>query len=184
MKILAVDLGKFKSTACIYHTETAQHAFQTLPTRPQAVHDLIVTHAPDRLVIEVGSQAGWVSDLAEALEVGEIQALGQVRTKQVMGVGDGGGDAPNPKALARISITLVQRSARTVLTEEAHGSIAGAFIEGWKSLKATTAFIINGLIVMLPWIVIIGLLTFAVRRARRNRPASDATPTTPEPNKK
>jgi len=73
MKILAVDLGKFKSTACIYQTETAQHTFETLPTRPQAVHDLIVEHAPDRLVIEVGSQAGWVSDLAEALEVGDIQ---------------------------------------------------------------------------------------------------------------
>jgi len=73
MKILAVDLGKFKSTACVYHTQTAQHTFQTLPTRPQTVHDLIVEHAPDRLVIEVGSQAGWVSDLAEALEVSDIQ---------------------------------------------------------------------------------------------------------------
>ena len=73
MKILAVDLGKFKSTACIYHTETAEHTFQKLPTQPQAIHDLIVEHTPDRLVIEVGSQAGWVSDLAEALEISDIQ---------------------------------------------------------------------------------------------------------------
>ena len=35
MKILAVNLGKFKSTACVYDTETAQHTFQTLPARPQ-----------------------------------------------------------------------------------------------------------------------------------------------------
>lgn len=73
MKILAVDLGKFKSTACIYHTETAEHTFQKLSTQPQAIHDLIVEHTPDRLVIEVGSQAGWVSDLAEALEISDIQ---------------------------------------------------------------------------------------------------------------
>ena len=73
MKMLAVDLGKFKSTACAYQTQTTQHTSQTLPTRPQTVHDLIVEHAPDRLVIEVGSQAGRVSDLAEALDISDIQ---------------------------------------------------------------------------------------------------------------
>lgn len=70
--ILAIDLGKFKSVACDYDTTTHQHTFTTLPTTPQAVHDLVVERSPDRVVIEVGSQAGWVKDLCEALGI-EVQ---------------------------------------------------------------------------------------------------------------
>lgn len=72
-KILAVDLGKFKSVACIYHMTTNEHTFQTLATRPQAIHDLILEHMPDRVVLEIGSQAGWVSDLTRALAVDDVQ---------------------------------------------------------------------------------------------------------------
>lgn len=71
-RILAIDLGKFKSVACDYDTKTHQHTFSTVPTRPQAVHDLIVERSPGRVVIEVGSQAGWVKDLCEAFGV-EVQ---------------------------------------------------------------------------------------------------------------
>jgi len=70
--ILAIDLGKFKSVACDYDTATHQHTFTTIPTTPAAVHDLIVERSPGlpgRIVIEVGSQAGWVKDLCEALGV-------------------------------------------------------------------------------------------------------------------
>mgnify|MGYP006286043597 CR=1 FL=1 len=72
MKILAIDLGKFKSMGCIYFTEGCETRFIEVATQPVMFHDLIVEHAPDRIVIEVGSQAGWVCDLAEALGV-EIQ---------------------------------------------------------------------------------------------------------------
>lgn len=72
MLILAIDLGKFKSVACVYQTEDASYRFQTIPTQPQAMHDLIVAVQPQRVVIEVGSAAGWVQDLCEALGV-EIQ---------------------------------------------------------------------------------------------------------------
>ena len=67
--ILAIDLGKYKSVACDYRTDTDSGTFETVPTRPQALHDLIVAKAPDRVVIESGNQAGWVKDLCEALEV-------------------------------------------------------------------------------------------------------------------
>lgn len=73
MKILAIDLGKFKSMCCVYDTESKHEPqFTDLVTKPSLMHDMIVEYAPDRVVIEVGSQAGWVCDLAEALEV-EIQ---------------------------------------------------------------------------------------------------------------
>jgi transposase len=72
MNILALDLGKFKSVACDYDTATSNHEFTTIQTSPQMVHDLLVEREPDRLVIEVCGIAGWVHDLAVALEI-EVQ---------------------------------------------------------------------------------------------------------------
>jgi len=70
--ILALDLGKYKSVACLYKPEADTYEFETILTKPTVFHDLFVLHEPDRVVIEVGAQAGWVCDLAEALEI-EIQ---------------------------------------------------------------------------------------------------------------
>jgi transposase len=72
--IIAIDLGKFKSVACMYPTATGDHAFTTLPTQPQAFHDLLIQQQPDRVVIEVGSQSGWVCDLCETLGI-EVQVV-------------------------------------------------------------------------------------------------------------
>ncbi len=58
--ILAIDLGKFKSTACLYGGQDAETRFVTLATRPQQMHDLITEVQPARVVIEIGSSAGWV----------------------------------------------------------------------------------------------------------------------------
>lgn len=68
-RILAIDLGKFKSVACDYDASAGEHRFTTISTRPQAMHDLLVERTPERLVIEVGSSAGWVKDLAEVLGI-------------------------------------------------------------------------------------------------------------------
>ena len=68
-RILAIDMGKFKSVACDFDSASNEHSFVTVPTRPPDIHDLIVERSPDRVVIEVGSQAGWVKDLVEALEI-------------------------------------------------------------------------------------------------------------------
>ena len=72
MRILSLDLGKYKSVACDYEAEMGRHRFTTIPTNPQTLHDLIVDREPDRVVIEICSIAGWVSDLVRALEI-EIQ---------------------------------------------------------------------------------------------------------------
>ena len=70
--ILAIDLGKFKSVACEYNSDTSEHNFTTLSTTPAAMHELFAQRAPDRIVIEIGSAAGWIKDLAEAMDI-EIQ---------------------------------------------------------------------------------------------------------------
>ena len=72
MKILALDLGKFKSVACLYHDAEADSVFRTLETTPQTIHDLLVEYEPDRLVIEVCNIAGWIHDLTTALDI-EVQ---------------------------------------------------------------------------------------------------------------
>ena len=72
MKILAIDLGKMKSAACDYESETAAHRFETVRTEPAILADLFRRHRPDRVVIEVGPAAGWVTDLAARMKI-ELQ---------------------------------------------------------------------------------------------------------------
>jgi hypothetical protein len=69
--ILALDLGKFKSVACVLEAEAEAergsgggHRFETIATSPSAVAELLAEVRPDRLVIEACSIAGWVCDLA------------------------------------------------------------------------------------------------------------------------
>ena len=73
-RILALDLGKFKSVACTMEVATRQHAFQTIATSPTTLHELIVALAtpdPSRtlVVFETCDAAGWVHDLCVALGV-------------------------------------------------------------------------------------------------------------------
>jgi len=72
MKILALDLGKYKTVGCDYEAETAEHNFATVATTPKGLHDLIVDREPDRVVIEICSISGWVCDLVRSLGI-EIQ---------------------------------------------------------------------------------------------------------------
>jgi len=73
-KIIAVDLGKFKSVFCVMDVMSRQHSFETVPTTPADVHDLFARHvtadaAATHVVIETCDTAGWVHDLCAALGV-------------------------------------------------------------------------------------------------------------------
>jgi transposase len=67
MNILSIDLGKYKSVFCMYETTTNKHYFGTITTVPQEIHDLIVEKDPDRVVFEIGTPAGWITDIVRAL---------------------------------------------------------------------------------------------------------------------
>lgn len=69
MIILAIDLGKFTSMACVYDTVKSEHRFEKVSTRPAVINELISGSEANRVVIEVGAQAGWVCDICEALSV-------------------------------------------------------------------------------------------------------------------
>ena len=66
MKILALDLGKFKTVAC--HYEDGQHHFETLQTETQIFRLTIERAHADVVVFETCTAAGWLADLCEELE--------------------------------------------------------------------------------------------------------------------
>jgi transposase len=107
--IIAIDLGRHNSVACIYQRATRQHSFRTLDTTPEAVTRLLARHPDALVVIEACANAGWVHDLAcsrghavkvantaaeawkfkhlkrktdrdDALRLAELEAIGQLPT--------------------------------------------------------------------------------------------------------
>lgn len=69
MKILALDLGKYKTVGCTYESESGVHQFQRTFTSPADLQRLVQEIKPDRVVIEVCSIAGWVCDLMGRLGI-------------------------------------------------------------------------------------------------------------------
>ena len=69
MKIIAIDLGKFKSVVCEMNCDSKEHQFETISTSPKVVRRLLEQRRPERVVFEIGAQAGWVVDIAEELKM-------------------------------------------------------------------------------------------------------------------
>jgi len=69
VKILAIDLGKFKSVVCEMNCDSKEHKFETISTCPERVRRLLEKRRPGRVVFEIGAQAGWMADIAEELKV-------------------------------------------------------------------------------------------------------------------
>jgi len=66
--ILALDLSKYKTGACAYHSE-AEHAFRSVPTSKAQLGDLLAEVQPRVVLIEACALAGWVHDLGVELSV-------------------------------------------------------------------------------------------------------------------
>jgi len=64
--IIAIDLGRHNSVACIYHRTTRHHSFRTLNTTPDDFTQLLARHPNSLVVIAACANAGWVHDLAVA----------------------------------------------------------------------------------------------------------------------
>jgi transposase len=66
-RILAIDLGKYKSVACDYQARSGEVAFTTIDTTRLELHKLLSKRQPDVVVIEACSLSGWVYDLCSEL---------------------------------------------------------------------------------------------------------------------
>jgi transposase len=69
MKILALDLGKYKTVGCEYESESGAHCFKRSFTTPAALRKMVQEVKPERVVIEVCSIAGWVCDLVQGMGI-------------------------------------------------------------------------------------------------------------------
>jgi transposase len=74
MKIIAIDLGKFNSVACLLDTATNQTEFETLSTQRWALELLLSKTQPDQVLIETCSISGWVHDRIQGLGYNVIVA--------------------------------------------------------------------------------------------------------------
>jgi transposase len=64
--ILAIDLGRYRSVACVYDTATAATRFVTVDTTRADLGRLFDRHPAALVVVEAGLSVGWVHDLAGA----------------------------------------------------------------------------------------------------------------------
>ena len=69
MKILALDLGKFNSTCCVFNTKTRQAEFCGIATQQAAVRSIFKSNQPDLVVMEACGPSGWIHDLAQELKL-------------------------------------------------------------------------------------------------------------------
>jgi transposase len=67
--ILAIDLGKYKSVACVHDQGTGEVGFTTLETTRAELQKLIGKTKPVVVIIEACLLAGWVHDLCGELGV-------------------------------------------------------------------------------------------------------------------
>jgi transposase len=65
--ILGLDLGKFKSVACLYDANTAVTRFATVPTDPAGLRTFLQAERPELVVFETCTVAGWVADTCAEL---------------------------------------------------------------------------------------------------------------------
>jgi transposase len=62
-RILAIDLGKFKSVTCMLDSDTNQTEFWTMATDRHYLLAVLKNYHPDLVVIESCGLAGWVHDI-------------------------------------------------------------------------------------------------------------------------
>jgi transposase len=67
--ILAIDLGKYKSVACIHDPATGEFRFTTFDTTRAELQKLLDSQSPAVVIIEACLLAGWVHDLCSELGV-------------------------------------------------------------------------------------------------------------------
>jgi transposase len=61
--ILAIDLGKYKSVACVHDPDSGEIRFTTFDTTRAEMQRLLAKEQPGVVIIEACLLAGWVHDL-------------------------------------------------------------------------------------------------------------------------
>jgi transposase len=68
-RILAIDLGKYKSVACLYHSTSGEVQWFTFDTNHEELTQRLNQQQPDVVVFEACALSGWVYDLCNELRL-------------------------------------------------------------------------------------------------------------------
>jgi transposase len=165
--ILALDLGKYKSVACLYAGDPDSARFQTLTTDRDHLRQLFDKLRPDVVVIEACTLAGWVHDLCaecglachvantaaeawkfkhtkrktdrdDALRLAQLHALGQLPTVAVP-------PAPTRQWRALIAYRQALVGRRVALQNRIRAVLVGQGLPAPRGHRAWTATGLEGL---------------------------------------
>jgi hypothetical protein len=67
MKILAIDLGKYNSVACLFTPGKQQPEYETIGTHRYYIEQQLAKTQPELVVMETCSITGWVHNLCQNL---------------------------------------------------------------------------------------------------------------------
>ncbi len=101
--------------------------------------------------------------------VKELEGLGRVVSQQVQGVGLGKLSQADPKALGVISVTIGEKATISPGPGMAGNSIRYWTREGLAALYASVGVIVYGMVVILPWLIVVVLVGVVVCKLWRRR---------------
>ncbi len=99
--------------------------------------------------------------------VGKVEAFGRVAARQISGLGLGDLSRTDPDALGVIDLTIGEKSTLTPAPDESAASIRARVRDGLGGFYTSIGLIAYGLVVLLPWLLLAGLLGWLVARTRR-----------------
>ena len=109
--------------------------------------------------------------------VSQLESLGRVESRQIRGIGLGDLARVDPKSIGVVTLTLAEKAAIRPPVNRAGGAIRTQLRGALEGLYKSLGYILYGLIVLAPWIVIVTAIGWLTARAwrRRKQKAEPAT---------
>ncbi len=99
--------------------------------------------------------------------VGKLETFGRVVARQISGLGLGDLSRTDPDALGVIDLTIGEKSTIAPAPDESAASIRARIRDGLGGFYTSIGLIAYGLVVLLPWLLLAGLVGWLVARTRR-----------------
>ena len=109
--------------------------------------------------------------------VSQLESLGRVESRQIRGIGLGDLARVDPKSIGVVTLTLAEKAAIRPPVNRAGGAIRTQLRGALEGLYKSLGYILYGLIVLAPWMVIVTAIGWLTARAwrRRKQKAEPAT---------
>jgi hypothetical protein len=133
---------------------------------------------------EQRSDGTWVGGFRLGIKAGDmeqivtqLEALGRVESRQIRGTGLGDLARIDPKSIGLVTLTLAEKAAIRPPVDQAGGAIRTQLRGALEGLYKSLGYILYGLVVLAPWLIIvlaIGWLTARAWKRRKNQAQTTA----------